>query len=294
LSSQKLERVFKESLIDADIKIVKNSPKKVSPYLEMYLKHFELENVKSLVKAVYAGLSLEDKIAKIYLQAEYYLKNRVIFEKAIKAADLKELRNIFKKTEYSLVLGLGLKKYEETGSIISFDILLDRGYYERLCEVYYELPNKEKNCALYYVSSEIDSFVILMLLRGKILNYNTEWLRAAAPKCVFNLSLESLDSIVAAADFESALNIVLKTPYSRFFAKSQTPEETIANAQKSFAKALIVHAKESRVIETFNVGAPLSFLTQKKGEVHNLTALSVAIEAGMNPELIRNFLLLPS
>ncbi len=294
MSSLKLERVFNENLIEANIKMVKNSPKKVSPYLEMNLKRFELENVKSLVRAVYAGISLEDKIAKIYLQAEYNVKNRVIFEKAIKAGDLKELLNIFKKTEYSSVLTLGLKKYEETGSTISFDILLDREYYERLCEVYHELPNKEKNHARYYVSSEIDSFAILMLLRGKTLKYNAEWLRAATPKCVFNLSTESLDSIITASDFESALNIVFKTPYSRFFAKSQTPEETIANAQMAFAKALITHAKEGRIIEVFNVGAPLSFLTQKKAEVHNLTAISVAVEAGMNPELIRNFLLLPS
>ena len=73
--------------------------------------------------------------------------------------------------------------------------------------------------------------------------------------------------------------------------KHQTPEETIANAGKAFKKAVFQHAKSNAISETFNIGSPLAFLTQKEAEVYNLTILSLGVDAAMKPEEIRNLLL---
>jgi vacuolar-type H+-ATPase subunit C/Vma6 len=216
-----------------------------------------------------------------------------LFEEAAKATDLKTVVVAFRKKEYSLALKLGLKRYEETGSTISFDVLLDREYFENLCDAYQTLPKNEKKHALFYVSMEVDSFVMLMLLRGKALNYDAQWLRVAVPKCTFNLPKETLDSLITAPDYDSALNVALKSHYGGLFAKAQTPEETISNAQKSFTRELLKHASESRYSENFNVGAPLSFIFQKAAEVRNLTTISLGIEEAMTSEEILSVLLLP-
>lgn len=294
LTSLKFERIFNENLVDAYVKTVKNSPEKTKPFLKMYLKQFELENIKALVKAVYAELSLEGKLSKIYFEVEDYLKNRALFEEAAKATDLKQITTAFRKTGYSSTLKLGLKRYEETGSTISFDVLLDKEYFEKLYDAYQKLPKNEKRHSLFNVSMEVDSFAMLMLLRGKALNYDSQWLRVAVPKCLFNLSKETLDSLISAPDYQSALNVALKSHYGEFFAKAKTTEETISNAQKSFAIALLKHAAESRYSESFNVGSPLGFMYLKATEVHNLTAISLGVEAGMSPEEILSVLLLVS
>ena len=112
------------------------------------------------------------------------------------------------------------------------------------------------------------------------------------PTKKFNLPDETVEAIVTAPDFDSALKITLESHYARFFAKAQSPEETVANAEKAFNKALFLHAKESRFTEIFNIGAVLAFLTQKEAEVHNLTAVSLGVEAGLKPEDIQRRLLL--
>ena len=292
LTSLKFEKIFNENLLDAYVKTVKNSPNKTKPFLKMYLKRFELENIKTLIKAVYAELRPEAKLGKIYLGPEDYFKNRGVFEEAAKATDLKKLITVFSKTEYFSALKLGLKRYEETGSTISFDVLLDKEYFETLQDMYQKLPKNEKKHALFYVSMEVDSFAMLTLLRGKFLNYDAQWLRVAVPKCVFNLTKETLDALISAPDYTSALTIALKTHYSDLFTKTQTPEETIGKAEKSFTQAITKHAVESRFLESFNVGAPLSFMFQKAAEVHNLTVISLGIESGISPEEIMNALLL--
>ena len=49
---------------------------------------------------------------------------------------------------------------------------------------------------------------------------------------------------------------------------------------------------QSAISETFNIGAPLAFVTQKEAEVHNLATISVGVDSAMKPEDIRNLLFL--
>ena len=111
------------------------------------------------------------------------------------------------------------------------------------------------------------------------------------PNNNFNLSKETL-RLYFSSDFESALKIILESHYAKFFVKAQSPEETIANAEKAFKKAVFQHAKVNRISDNFNIGAPLAFMTQKEAEVHNLIALSAGVEAAVNPEEIQGQLLL--
>lgn len=292
LTSRKLERAFHENLISTYVKIIKNSPKNASKYLWLYLLRFEVENIKALIKATNAKLSLEQKIGRIYLPAEDYLKNRSVIEETAKAPDIKQIVKALKKTDYTLALNMGLQSYEEDGSTTCLDVLLDKTFYEKLHDSYESLPKKEKPHAHFYASTENDSLTLLTLLRGKTLNYDANWLRLAVPPNNFYLDMETVEAMVTATDFESALKIAFESHYAGFFAKAQSPEETVANAEKAFKKAVLQHAKESKIPEIFNIGAPLAFMTQKEAEVHNLTALSLGVEAEIKPEDIQHQLLL--
>lgn len=292
LTSRKLERAFSENLIETYIKIIKNSPKRAAAFLGLYLLRFEVENIKALIKAANANLSPEQKLGKIYSSAEIYLKRRGVIEETAKAPDLRQTVNALKGTEYALALKMGMGSYEEDGSTTCLDVLLDKHFYEKVYDAYISLPRKEKPHAYPYVSLENDGFVLLTLLRGKNLHYDPNWLRLAVPTKNFNLPDETVEAIVTAPDFDSALKITLESHYAHLFAKAQSPEETVANAEKAFNKALFSHAKESRFTEIFNIGAVLAFLTQKEAEVHNLTAVSLGVEVGLKPEDIQRRLLL--
>ncbi len=292
LTSKKLERAFTENLIETYIKIIKNSPKNSKTFLRLYLLRFEIENIKVLIKAAYAKLSFEQKIDKIYISFEEFFKHRDIIEETARGSDLRQTVKTLKGTEYASALKMGLGSYETDGSTARFDVLLDKYFYEELYYAYQNLPRKEKPHAYHYVSMEIDGFVLLTLLRGKALHYKPEWLRLAVPTKKLILSEETVEAIVTATDFDSALKIVLESHYAQFFVKTQSSEEVIAKAKKGFDKALFVQAKQSRFTEIFNVGMVLAFLIQKEVEVHNLIAVSLGVEATLKPEDIQRQLLL--
>ena len=286
ITSRKLERAFNENFIESIEKIIKNCPKRVTSYLNLYALRFEIENIKVLIKSANAELGFEQKLARMYLSVEDYLKNRSIFEDAAKAQTVKQVVNAFKNTSYASTLNSGLQGYEEKGSTARFDVLLDKGFYDKLQDAYQHLPKAEKPHAIFYASMENDIFSLLTLLRGKSLNHDANWLRLATPRINFYVSTETVESLLSAPDFESALKIALESHYGKFFIKSAIPVEAIGNTEQIFMKTRFEHAKSKRIFENFNIGAPLAYLTQKEAEVHNLVAISSGVEASVSPELI--------
>jgi vacuolar-type H+-ATPase subunit C/Vma6 len=291
LTSRKLERAFNENLIDTYIKIIKYSPKQVQKYLSLYLLRFEFEHIKALMKATSAKLNSDQKLEKIYFSVEDFFKKRIVMEETVKASNPTQMIHALKGTEYFSPLSLGLKNYEENASTASFDIFIDKLFYEKVYDGFMCLSKKEQFFANFYASIENDSFALVTLLRGKALNYEPNWLRLLVPQNYFNLNQSIIEELVTANDFEVALKIVLKSYYGKFFVQAQTPEETIANAGKAFKKAVNQHAKSNAISETFNIGLSLAFMTQKETEVYNLTVLSLGVDSLMHPEEIRNQLL---
>ncbi|MCW4023468.1 MAG: V-type ATPase subunit [Candidatus Bathyarchaeota archaeon] len=290
LTSRKLERAFNETLLDTEIKIIKKCPKQAANYLSMYLLKVEVENIKALIKATAAKQNPEERASKIYVSVEHYFKNHALIEDAAKSSDLQSLVVSLKGSPFYSALRFGLEFFEETGSTVGFDVHLDKEFYERFFEAYCALPKKEQSYAKVYAIMEYDGYVLLSLLRGKYLGYGSNWLRLAVPNKTFNLSKDVLEDIISAEDFDSALSLMQKTEYKKFFSKAATPEEAVSNAERNFKSAILEDAKGRRIGKLFNIGVPLSFMVQKQVEAHNLSIISLGIEGEQNPEDILHHL----
>ncbi len=287
LTGRKLERAFNENLVETYKKIIKYSPKKATDYLNMYLLGFEIENIKTLVKGTVVNLTPEQKLSRTYPFVSCYVEKRSVFEEAAKAPNLGQLVNAFKKTPYWLTLGMGLDSYNESGSTTCLDVFVDGFYFEKLYEAFEKLPKRDKPHAQLYASLENDSYIILTLLRGKNLGYDSNWLRLAVPHKYFHLNSKEVEAMVSAINFEATYKIVLDSYYAKYFERKDTPEETLANAEKAFRKEVLEHAKGSKICNVFNIGTPLAYMTQKKTEVNNLRTLALGIDASMKPDAIR-------
>jgi vacuolar-type H+-ATPase subunit C/Vma6 len=276
---KKLERAFNENLINTYIMIIKNLPKNIKPFFELYLERFQIEHIKMLIKTTLTKTSPEEKTSKIYLQVEDYFHNRTIIEEATKASSLSNIVQAFKKTNYYPSLNEALKKYEETGATIHFDLLLDRQHFDKYYTVYKKLPKKEQQHAKFYASIKVDGFLLFAILRGKALGYDPDWLKVALPDNYFNINEHTYISLLYAIDYDTALKtITTTTEYKNYFTPTNTPEETISTAEKAFKNAKIQHAKSRALIDVFNIGAPLSFITLKEANIHNLIVSAINID----------------
>jgi vacuolar-type H+-ATPase subunit C/Vma6 len=290
-NSRNFERVFRESLIEATIKIVRDSPDVVSSFLKTYLLKFEHENIKTILRAASVGLSYEEIVSKLYLSVEEYLKRKEIILKAARAIHVKSVVDALKTTIYAPSLISGLQKYEETDSTKFFDILLDRTFYEHFQEKFKQLPKNEQEVALFYVSRETDRFNILTILRTKLLGYEPHWIRMAISRNSYNITEQTIEAMLMANDFESAFNIIKQSFYKKFFVRAETPEETISAAEKAFRQYIFEHAKKTKIGDPFNVGTPIALIVKKEIESYNLTAISLGIDYNWKKDDVSRLLL---
>jgi V/A-type H+/Na+-transporting ATPase subunit C len=290
-TSRNFERLFRESLIEVAIKIVRSSPEVASSFLKTYLLKFEHENIKTILRAASIGLSSDEITSKLYLPVEKFLKRQEIISKAAMAIHVKSVVDVLKTTFYSSSLLFGLQKYEETGSTKYFDILLDRMFYEQFGETFRELPKKEQEHIFFYVSRETDKFNILTILRAKLLGYEPHWIRMAISRNSYNVLGQTIESMLMADDFDSVFSIIMQSYYKNLFVKAETPEETISAAEKAFRRDIFERAKKTKVGDTFNVGTPMSFMVNKEIELYNLTAISLGIEYNWKKDDISRLLL---
>jgi vacuolar-type H+-ATPase subunit C/Vma6 len=276
--SRNFERVFRESLIEVAIKIVRNSPDIVSSFLKTYLLKFEHENIKTILRAASLGLSYNEIVSKLYLSMEEYLKRKEIILKSARAIHVKSVVDALKTTIYGPLLIYGLQKYEETASTKFFDILLDRMLYEHFGEKFKQLPKNERDVAFFYVSRENDIFNILTILRTKLLGYEPHWIRMAISRNSYNVPEQTIEAMLMADDFEAALNIIKQSFYENLFVRAESPEETISAAEKVFKQYMFEHAKKTKIGDPFNVGTPIALIVKKEIELYNLAAISLGID----------------
>lgn len=288
-NSREIEHAIKENLLDSFTKIVNYSPKKVGKFLENLIRNYEVENIKTLIKTVSAGLTTEEKLNRIHLSAEEFFKNRPIFEEAATENSIKETVEILKDIDdYSLALDSALNRYQDKASTKIFDIFLDKTYYKKLKESYTQLPKNEQKHALYYVRMKAEGFILITILRAKTLQYEPNWLRLAIPSVNFRINQKTVEALVVSEDFDIALKMIQHTFYGNFFKTGLEAEEIISNSEKSLQMAIFDHACKTRLKEIFNVEAPLSFMMQKEIEAKNLSAISLGIENMMKPEDIQS------
>lgn len=289
--SRNFERLFRESLIEVGIKIVRSSPEIASSFLKTYLLKFEHENIKTILRAASIGLPSDEITSKIYLSVENFLKRQEIISKAAMAIHVKSVVDVLRSTIYGPSLISGLQKYEETGSTKCFDILLDRMFYEQLGETFKDLPKKEQEHVFFYVSRETDEFNTLTILRAKLLGYEPHWIRMAISRNSYNVPEQTIESMLMADDFESVFSIIKQSYYKKLFVKAEIPAETISAAEKAFRRDLFERAKKTKVGDPFNVGTPISFMVKKEIELYNLTAISLGIEYNWKKDDISRLLL---
>jgi vacuolar-type H+-ATPase subunit C/Vma6 len=294
VNSRKIEHALKQNQARTLIKIINYSPMKVRGFLSNELRKFEVENIKILLKSVSAGLSTDEKIERIYLLPEEFLKNRHVFEEATEMDNIKNTIESLKKIDhYATALDFGLSRFRETGSMKSFDIFLDKAYFTDLTESLSTLPKREQKHAIFYTKMKVEVFILLAILRAKLLGYDANWLRLTIPKANFSISEKSIEPLITSEDYESALKLILQSPYGTFFEKASEPEETLSNFEKSTEKAIFNHAYNLRFKELFNVEACIIFILQKDTEIRNLVTISLGIENGTKPTEIQSNLLLP-
>ena len=288
-TAEKIEGALKEYLVNAHAKMVNITGG--SGILNAYFIKYITWDLKIVLKGKALGKSYEELLPKVNLRAEELVGRRDIIVKALVAKNLEEAVAAISASEFGEDAAKAAAVYKEKGDLRIFDTYLDHVFYHdlgRAMTAESQSPDVKK-----VASTDIDSYNVLAVLRGKFWGLNTgdinDLIVATTPK----VTRDTLQKMINIEKISEAIGELSSTVYNGIIPQAAANDiDAIMQLESSF-EAIGLKRVIGSFRTMFSVGIMLGALKLMMIEVRNLSAIASGIEQKVPTETIASRLIRP-
>lgn len=287
-----IDRALTRSFISVHNLLAKMCPEDTRNFLKLnYLKKYEFENLKTIIKAIHRGIP-PDKIWELLLLPisgeDEELTELITLESIAQLKDA--LRDEFAK---KAVLE-AFEVYEKTNSTIPLELSLDRVLYMQLWDMLSTLPKGDRAWAFRLLGMRVDLLNILALLRGMQLGLDPFTLNQFLIPVTYQLK-KNLERAKESKTMLEALRFLSIRPYVEIVNRIwEIIEEnrSLANAEHLVDEYFTREDARVFIGYPFHIGTVLAFLNLLSVELRNLKVILVGKVEGVSADKIRELLVL--
>jgi vacuolar-type H+-ATPase subunit C/Vma6 len=292
-----VERALSVNFLRTLEAIVDASPKDIQRLLATILVKFEAHNIKALLRAKQAKLSVDE--AMRYVIPVGRLDDSSCREVYMNACHFADIPALLAKSGYAPLPD----EDDWADELFLLEASLDRAMYRRMWNAAERLRGRDKKIALSLVDMELTSATLKTLLRGKALGIRKEYiLRYLHPAAVF--SEEDYKAAFDQTDLRSTVEFLRKvaTEASRDFryllqdlSRALEASHPLTAVEIILDRNLLAASQRmlKRYTPFFNVGLVLAYLNAKWFEVRNLVTIMKGAVDELPPDRITELLILP-
>ena len=303
INAASIQNALLKNYLRACKTIEENSPKDISYLLSTIMMKFEADNIKSILRAKSAGISVDEAMNFIIPAGRMDERRcRSILENSKNIMDVIELLS---DLNYTDSIKDFLEDYEETGILFPIEASLTRSIYKQIYKAVGKIKGKDGNIAQTVLGLEIDSINIRVILRGKSLGIAEDQIKHSllpASEIIGKKELEnaiktkdipsSIESLFAMAKYNAVRDYQnMLTALLREYEASQSLSQLELVLDRSLLETSLRMLQ--RYTPYFNIGLILAFLNAKWFEVKNLSVIVRGAEAKIPPDRIESLLILP-
>jgi len=298
-----LENALLTNYIRTYEEIIDHSPKDINFFLSTSLMKFEVDNVKAMLRAKWAKISVGEAVTYIVPVGRLdEVKCRNILESSNSVNNIVEL---LKDLEYGSVLKEALTEYEETESLLPLEVALDKYIYRKIWRATGKLRGLDKKIARTVLGIEIDSTNVKIILRCKAMKISEQHIRNYIIPVSDVFGDKELEDAIKATNIESSIESLLaaaKLAMVRDYQYLLTDVMEEYNSSESLSKLEMVLDRGllktcfrilKRRTQFFNIALILAFLKLKWFETRNLRAIIIGAENKIPPDKVKNLLIIP-
>jgi V/A-type H+/Na+-transporting ATPase subunit C len=282
-----LERVLQLNLGNKFTKLMKISPHDLRLLIIIYLKRYDIYNIKTILRAKFSGLPLEESKKHI---SSISVKPVSYFEKLLANNTVEEVflaLDFLEEKEHRSAL----EHFKTKNSLVMMENVLDRHYYSFM---FSQLRYLTMEGRLYkrFLLNEIDVLNVKLILRlkheetseqeikGLVLNFGT-------------ITKETLDKMMksdAAGIIKELENTDFKVVVEKY---TKEPEKTaFTDLEMDLDKYLLQQSKKLIRQHPMSVDVILGYMFLKDLEVKNLNRIIKAKQLGLDNEFIEKTILI--
>ncbi len=288
-NARRLELVLRERLASVHHSVTQGA--KRYPIIQLYYLKNIAWDLKLALKARALGRSYEETVEYLDMKAEELVGRRDLMVKVLSARDVNEAVATLSGSEFSSDAEKALSRYNSNGEIRFFDIYIDHAVLVSISKEYsvnfkaYSSRPPGVNGVEDIVGLDIDSYNVLAVLRSKLWGLSEMEIQELMVAPASRVQLPVLGAMASADSVGEAAKLM--DPYYHFSLQgAQNDEELIDLVEDGFARLSGETASLAFVWQGLGPGTMLALIKSLEAEVSNLAAISIGVEAGMEPKKI--------
>jgi len=276
-----IERTLQLNLGNNFDKLLRISPQDLKLLIILYLKRFDIYNIKTILRSKFSNLSLEETKKQISPVSVFSMN---YFDKLI---SLKTVEEIFSGLDFLKEKNsrAAIDNFKNSGSLLHMEIVLDKYYFNF---VFSQLKYLNAEGKLYkkFLLSEIDVMNIKLLLRlkeEKVSDSDTKDL--AFP--YGTIKKETRDKMIR-ADVFGILKELENTDF-RYIAEKYSKDDkkiSFSDLELDLDKFLLIQSKKLITQHPMSVDVILGYMFLKDLEVKNLSRIIKAKQLMLSEDFI--------
>ena len=265
------------------------SPDKARKILKLFEKKFDVQNIKTLLRAKYVGLDAEETF-KLIIPLGTIPENKL--RELCETKSIEEVLNGLEGTEYSKILSNELAMYEQTGKLISFELALDKYILEGLWKSV-GIEGISEDIFKEFVGAMIDIENLKVILRAKSDNLSSEDILNYILNVGYEIAPWKLKELAEAESIEGVISALEGTIYGSIISENLEEYEKTGSVyvfEKALDKHLAEVGRKLSLRQPFGVGPIIGLITSKEQEIKNLKIIIKGKIEGLSSNQIRELL----
>jgi V/A-type H+-transporting ATPase subunit C len=265
------------------------SPDKARKILRLFEKKFDVQNIKTLLRAKYVGLDAEETF-KLIIPLGTIPENKL--RELCETKSIEEVLNGLEGTEYSKILSNELAMYEQTGKLISFELALDKYILEGLWKSV-GIEGISEDIFKEFVGAMIDIENLKVILRAKSDNLSSDDILNYILNVGYEIAPWKLKELAEAESIEGVISALEGTKYGSIISENLEEYEKTGSVyvfEKALDKHLAEVGKKLSLRQPFGVGPIIGLITSKEQEIKNLKIIIKGKIEGLSSNQIRELL----
>ena len=261
---------IKNRLADVYQSIIRSAPKHTKTLLIELFRHFEIDNLKAILRAIVAG-SDRDQVREILfpLGSLAVLPIEKLLESETVDAAIEQLTH----TPYYDTLSYAMKRYSDEHSLFPLEVALDLNYWRQLWNDANHLKGRDRSQALHILGLLMDLNNLMWAMRYRVYHHLSE-------EEVINYTLpfgyrvrdDDIRSIAAGADITRVVERIY--PHlSDLPELSGEPENELPKLEIQLQRHFREQLNAVFIGYPFHIGLPLAYVLLLELELQDLTVL---------------------
>lgn len=300
LDALNLEDALLTHFTNSCLKAANMSPKNIKKFVMEYMKKYEIDALKNLVKVIHAKINPADAF-KYIIPVGKFDKTRceTILEKV---KNIDDLIDMIIDTEYFFIIKKNQSIVEDTGLLFVLESELNKFYYEQLWKTVLTISGQDGRIIRDFIGLEITSMNFKVLLRYQLAGFQKDTIvnyLIIIPEIFDKPILDKVTQSKSIAEIMFTLRDTSKDlnyDYQYMFRdliEEYSESKSISRLDYVLDKSILrsSYLMIKRYTPYYNVASLIAYINAKWYEFRNLRAIIHGISNELSPSQIKNELI---